>query len=325
MHDAVPLRTILLTGAAGFIGSHTAEALLGAGHRVIGVDDLSTGSRANLDEAVSNARFRFVHEDVLEAGFLGELVATTRPDAIVHLAGLVSVDRAERDPALNFRLNVEATQVVAEAARTSGVPRVVFASSAAVYGNSQDLPLRESGLPGPAGNYGNAKLISELLLRQYSRSYGFTTICNRYFNVFGPRQDPTSPYSGVVSVFTDLLAKDQPVTIFGDGTQTRDFISVHDVARANLLAATAPGVESGSYNICTGNSRSLLDLLKALKEVCPSAPMPRFGDPRPGDIQHSRGAPELAAARLGFTARTDFQNAMHELTQMKTTPACQTA
>ncbi|MEM7393607.1 MAG: NAD-dependent epimerase/dehydratase family protein [Verrucomicrobiota bacterium] len=258
MITATP-RTVVVTGAAGFIGSHTVDRLLSEGHRVLGIDDLSTGSSANLSRALNHPNFELVIQDVVKPRFLETYCNRHQPDAIVHLAGLVSVARAEDDPELNFRLNVKATQVVAEAARRCDVKRLVFASSAAVYGDAPQPPLCESALAEPVGNYGNAKLISELMLKQYARSYGITAICNRYFNVFGPRQDPSSPYSGVISLFTDRYSRGLPVTVFGDGGQTRDFISVHDVAVANTIAATADHAETGSYNICTGNSRSLSD------------------------------------------------------------------
>lgn len=307
-------RTVVVTGAAGFIGSHTVDRLLSDGHRVLGIDDLSSGSTTNLTRVLNHDRFEFVVQDIVTPRFLETFCERHRPDALIHLAGLVSVARAEDDPELNFRLNVKATQVVAEAARRCDIPRVVFASSAAVYGDAPEPPLRESSLAEPLGNYGNAKLISELLLRQYSRSYGMTTVCNRYFNVFGPRQDPSSPYSGVISLFTDRFARGLPVTIFGDGHQTRDFVSVYDVAAANTLAATAPAVESGSYNICTGESRSLLDLVDILQSEYPLAQGPQFAEERLGDIRHSLGSPRLSREKLGFRARVDFREAIEELT-----------
>lgn len=314
MQPATPPRTVAVTGAAGFIGSHTVDLLLKQGHRVIGIDDLSTGSRVNLSKAFNTSGFDLIVEDLVQPGFMEAFCKRYQPDALIHLAGLVSVTRAEEEPELNFRLNIKATQVVAEAARLASIPRLVFASSAAVYGNLPTLPLREVNRAEPVGNYGNAKLISELLLHQYGRSYDITTVCNRYFNVFGPRQDPSSPYSGVISLFTDRYAKGLPVTVFGDGHQTRDFISVHDVAAANALAATKPGLESSSFNICTGESRSLLDLVNALKLQYPDAPTPVFGEERSGDIKHSLGSPQRAKRKLGFKAQIDFEAAIAELT-----------
>lgn len=305
--------TFVVTGAAGFIGSHTVDQLLYRGHRVIGIDDLSTGSRKNLARAHNSPNFEFHQRSVLDAGFLAGLCRQSQPDGIIHLAALVSVARAEEEPQFNYELNVAATQTVAEAARVAEVPRIVFSSSAAVYGNNPTLPLRETDATEPISQYGTAKLMSELLLHQYGRSYGITTVCNRYFNVFGPRQDPSSPYSGVISLFTDRYARNRPVTIFGDGSQTRDFISVHDVSYANTLAALTPGAESGSYNICTGHSRSLLDLIGALKKDYRRAAGPNFDSPRGGDIKHSLGCPDKAARHLGFRAHINFERAISEL------------
>lgn len=304
----------MVTGAAGFIGSHTVDRLLAEGHHVYGIDDLSTGSIDNLKGAMEHPNFELLVQDLVQPRFLEYFCKRYSPDAIIHLAALVSVVKAEEDPELNFRLNIQATHAVAEAARRSGVGRIVFASSAAVYGDTPEPPIREISEPNPIGNYGTAKLIGEFLLKQVTRSYGITTVRNRYFNVFGPRQDPSSPYSGVISLFTDRFSRGEPVTIFGDGGQTRDFVSVHDVAAANTIAATRDHVETGSYNICTGQSRSLLELVDILQEVYPGSPSPRFADDRPGDIRDSLGCPNLAKEGLGFAAGVSFRDGIAELT-----------
>jgi UDP-glucose 4-epimerase len=308
---------ILVTGAAGFIGSHTTDQLLDAGHRVTGVDDFRTGRRENLATALAAPRFTLQELDVAAPGTLAELVGRVRPDAIVHLAALVSVPESIRDPELNFRLNVLATQEVAEAARRGGVPRVVFASSAAVYGDATALPLSERTPPYPVSPYGAAKLASEALLRGHGAAFGLTVRCQRYFNVFGPRQDPTSPYSGVVSVFVRRFRAGQAVTIFGDGHQTRDFISVHDVARANVIAATRPGLASGVANICTGRGTSLRDVLAVFTAAYPHCPPAVFAPARAGDIVHSVGAPEAAAAELAFRAEVGVADGLRELIETR--------
>ena len=225
---------ILVTGAAGFIGSHTVDQLLAAGHIVSGVDNFRTGRRENLAKARAGSGGRFtLHEaDISIAGVLEKLVAASKPDAIIHLAALVSVPESIADPELNFRLNLHATHLVAEAARRHGIRRIVFASSAATYGNARELPIPESAEKFPISPYGAAKLASEAVLLGHGAAFGITVRCQRYFNVFGPRQDPASPYSGVISVFERRYREGKPVTIHGDGDQTRDFISVHDVARA---------------------------------------------------------------------------------------------
>jgi UDP-glucose 4-epimerase len=304
---------ILVTGAAGFIGSHTVDRLLAAGHSVTGLDNFRTGRRANLGAALTSSRFALREVDVAVPGALSSVAAETRADAIIHLAALVSVQESLRDPALNFALNVQATQHVAEAARLNRVPRIVFASSAAVYGEAASLPIRESDAKRPISPYGAAKLASEALLLGHAAAFGLTVRCQRYFNVFGPRQDPASPYSGVISVFERRFRDGQPVTIYGDGRQTRDFISVHDVARANLLAATRPDVTSGSANICTGHATTLLEVIDVFRQAFPEAPAPTRAAARPGDILHSLGAPEAAEAALGFRAEVAVRAGLEEL------------
>ena len=304
---------ILVTGAAGFIGSHTTDCLLAEGHSVVGVDNLRTGKKANLAAALGSSAFVFHVKDITEPGVLSALVGEARPDAIIHLAALVSVQESIANPALNFSLNVEATQLVAEAAREHGVGRVVFASSAAIYGDAAERPIRESAEKRPVSPYGAAKLASEDLLLGHGACYGFAVRCQRYFNVFGSRQDPSSPYSGVISIFARSYRAGQPVTIYGDGQQTRDFIAVHDVARANALAATRPGLNSGVANICTGRATSLLDLAGIFAALHPGVAAPVHKPARPGDILHSLGDPAAALAAFGFTARTQVAEGLADL------------
>lgn len=304
---------ILVTGAAGFIGSHTTDRLLASGHTVAGVDNLRTGHRRNLAAASAAPAFAFHEADVAEAGVLDAIAAEFRPEAIIHLAALVSVQESIRDPELNERLNVTATRLVAETAAARGVKRVVFASSAAIYGDTTDLPIAEDTPKRPISPYGEAKLASEGILLERAAAAGFTVRCHRYFNVFGPRQDPASPYSGVISIFDRRYREGRPVTIFGDGQQTRDFISVHDVARANELAATAPGVSSGSANICTGRATSLRDIVAIFARHYPAVPPPQFAAARGGDIIHSLGRPDRAQAELGFVAQVPVADGLAEL------------
>jgi UDP-glucose 4-epimerase len=189
----------------------------------------------------------------------------------------------------------------------------VFASSAAIYGDTTDLPIHEEAPKRPISPYGAAKLASEALLLGHATAFGLTVRCQRYFNVFGPRQDPASPYSGVISIFDRRYREGKAVTLYGDGTQTRDFISVHDVARANVIAATRADLPSGAANICTGRATSLLEVVAVFREQYPEVAAPHHGAPRAGDIIHSRGAPAEAAATLGFHSSVSVADGLREL------------
>lgn len=301
------MSTVLVTGAAGFIGSHTCDRLLAAGHAVVGIDNFRTGHKSNLALAWKNPAFRFVEGDCTAGTTFEALVADSRPGAVIHLAALVSVPESIANPELNFRLNVQGTQIVAEAARQHRVPRLVFASSAAVYGDALQLPLDEKFRTQPISPYGAAKLASEAILLGHAAAFGFTVRCQRYFNVYGPRQDPKSPYSGVISIFADRLRAGIAPQIFGDGEQTRDFISVSDVANANVLAATSPGIASGVANICTGQATSLNGLLAALRAQIANAPAATHTAAKGSDIRHSLGSPAKAKAELGFTADVSLE------------------
>lgn len=309
----MPGKRILVTGAAGFIGSHTVDRLVADGHHVLGVDDLSTGKEDNLSGVQKEPRFDFATADVSATGAIAPVVERYRPDTIIHLAALVSVPRGETEPDLNYRLNVQATHEICEAARCNHVPRIVFASSAAVYGECADLPLAESAPTIPVSQYGNAKRISEQLLAGYRASYGIETVCFRYFNVYGPRQDPASPYSGVVSIFSDRFRVGQPVTLYGDGSQSRDFIYVGDVAMANALAATSETSIYGTFNCCTGESTSLLDLIAILDRRFPGAPNPEHHPERAGDVKHSLGDPTAITSALKFRPATRFAEGLATL------------
>ncbi len=307
---------IFVSGAAGFIGSHTVDGLLRAGHSVTGVDNFRSGRHENLSAALASDQFTLIEADVAEPGAVAEICGRQPTDAIIHLAALVSVQESIANPELNHALNVRATHLVAEAARLHRVPRVVFASSAAVYGNATDLPIRESAEKKPISPYGAAKLASEALLLGHGAAFGFAVRCQRYFNVYGPRQDPASPYSGVVSIFDRRYREGKPVTIYGDGRQTRDFVSVHDVARANLIAATQSSLASGVANICTGCATSLLEVATIFAQHYPKAAPVAHAAGRSGDIIHSLGAPEIARAELRFRAEVAIATGLAELIRL---------
>ena len=310
---------ILVTGAAGFIGSHTVDSLLASGHEVVGVDNFRTGSRENLRQATASPRFDFQVMDITEVETFTGLVRSQRPDVMIHLAGLVSVQDSRADPALNVRLNVGGTQAVIDAVISASVPRVVFASSAAVYGDSDSFPLREDAPKQPLNPYGEAKLASEALLAGAARMHGFTAVSLRYFNVYGSRQAPDSPYSGVVSRFVDCCRRNQAPVIFGDGRQTRDFIHVRDVARANMQAALLPGMPSGDYNVSSGQETSLLDLVGLLRAMQPSLPVPKFSAAQSGDIRRSVGDPARWCAVSRFSPRETLSAGLLELVEYHST------
>lgn len=305
--------SIIVTGAAGFIGSHTVDQLLDSGYDVVGIDNFRTGRRENLEEAGRNSAFRLEEADCADEGQMTALMEKVKPKAVIHLAALVSVQESFQDTNLNFRLNMQATHAVAYAAHRGGAERVVYSSSAAIYGNQNRLPIREDVVREPISPYGTSKLASEYFLRGYGTTYNMLTVCQRYFNVFGPRQDPGSPYSGVISIFEQRFKEGRPVTIYGTGRQTRDFISVHDVARANVMGAVGKVASSCVQNICTGRQTSLLDLLRIFGRHYPDHETPEFEEDREGDIQHSFGDSSRARKTLNFQAEIDVSTALREL------------
>lgn len=273
---------VLITGGAGFIGSHTVAAARSAGLAVRVLDDLSAGRRENLPVAVD-----LVVGDVADPACVRQAVAGC--DAVVHLAALVSVPQSLVAPAETFRINTAGTAELLEAARQAGVRRFVLASTCAVYG---DLPGRkdETSLTAPLAPYAASKLMAEEWVQVYTRAFGLESVILRYFNVYGPRQRADSPYSGVLARWCAAVAAGAPCRVFGDGSQTRDFVSVHDAAHANVMAATGADWAWGDvYNVATGASSSLNEVLAALDSVAPGRVLRRYDAGRAGDILHSAG------------------------------------
>lgn len=297
----------LITGGCGFIGSHIAEALAREGAEVRIYDDLSSGYERNI--ADFRDKVELVIGDVRDPEALRR--AMKGVTHVFHEAALVSVFESVEKPRDNHDINMTGTLNVLVAAREAGVKRLVAASSAAVYGNDPALPKREDMLPQPESPYALAKMAKEYYLRVFSRLYGMETVSLRYFNVYGPRQDPGSMYSGVISRFAEVLrGKGDPV-IFGDGGQTRDFVFVDDVVQANLLAMRAPGSINGSvFNVGTGRQTSLLDLLDALRDITGREFRIQFKDERAGDIRHSVADISSAVRDLGYTPGYDIQSGL---------------
>lgn len=289
----------LVTGGAGFIGSHLADALLARGDRVRVLDNLSTGKRENLD-----SRAELIVGDVADAAAVAGAMGGV--EGCFHLAAVASVELGNRDWLGTHRTNLTGAITVFDAARRaqsdSTVP-VVYASSAAIYGDNPDLPLAETAAPRPLSAYGADKLGCELHGRVAAKVHGVRTAGCRFFNVYGPRQDPGSPYSGVISIFFNRIGKSQGITIFGDGGQTRDFIYVADVVEALLKAMGQETPGASVFNVCTGRTTSLLELAAAIGRVFGRTPEITFAEARMGDIRESLGNPTMTRDVLGFAAK----------------------
>ncbi|MGF1529095.1 MAG: NAD-dependent epimerase/dehydratase family protein [Candidatus Competibacterales bacterium] len=306
-------KTVLVTGAAGFIGSHSVDRLLALGHRVIGLDNFASGKRENLHRAQQSPRFTLVEGDVTDGAILTQLFERESLDGVLHLAALVSVPRSFADPEGNARLNLYATDQLARLCVRYSCLRLVFASSAAVYGDGQELPSRETALPQPTSPYGAAKLAGENMLLGYGESFGLQAVCLRYFNIYGPRQDPSSPYSGVLSIFAHRHRNREVIKVYGDGEQSRDFVSVKDVAGINVHGLVGDAVIPGRYNVCTGRAVSLNRILAVFREIYPEAPAPLYCEPRVGDIRHSLGDPSRLEAMLGINAQVSLEEGLRAL------------
>jgi UDP-glucose 4-epimerase len=296
----------LVTGGAGFIGSHSVEALLAAGARVTVLDNLSTGKRANVPE---HERVEWIEGDIRDAATVRR--AMQGVTHVLHLAAQVSVRASLEDPAHSASHNIGGFLNVAEAARSAGGIRLVYASSAAVYGPPAALPLDEDSPCRPTSPYGLEKHIDDQYAALYRSLYGASTLGLRYFNVYGPRQDPASPYAGVISRFADCIGADQRLTVFGDGRQTRDFVYVGDVARANVAALGSS--YDGVLNVGTGTSVSLLQLIDALGRCAGRTPQVRFDPPVPGDIRDSAMRPQRMRDVLGFVPQTALAEGLARL------------
>lgn len=296
----------LVTGGCGFIGSHLTAALLAAGHRVRVLDDLSTGSLANLAPGAE-----FIEGDVADLTTVRH--AMEGVDGCFHLAAIASVERGTRDWPGAHRVNLGGTIAVLDAARAHGQVPVVYASSAAVYGDPAALPITEDTATRPLSAYGADKLGCELHARVGGLVHGVPTFGLRFFNVFGPRQDPGSPYSGVISLFCDRLAAGQPVGIYGDGLQTRDFIFVADVVAGLVAAMRAASTDAPVLNLCTGRATSILDLAGIIGRLCGADPRPRHLPARAGEIRESIGDPSRAARELGLPAPRPLEAGLAEV------------
>ena len=304
----------LVTGGAGFIGSHIVQTLLEQGASVRVLDNFSTGKRENLAELTQ--RFDDNQLDVLE-GDLRDSSSVEKAvygvDIIFHEAAFVSVPQSMEEPQTCFDINISGTSLLFEAARKAGVRRAVVASSAAVYGASDALPLIEETPLQPKSPYAVSKRVNEMYAELFTGAFGFEVVALRYFNVYGPRQRPDSMYAAAVPIFARRLLDNKPVTVFGDGGQTRDLINVRDIVRANLIASKHPNAAGRIFNICTGVETRLLDLLDVMYELLPNAPAHQFAAPRQGDIYRSVGSPQKAANVMNFRAEVSLVDGLKEV------------
>lgn len=297
---------VLITGGAGFIGSHTAGCLLQQGHRVTVLDNLSSGKRDNLPDSPD---LRLVVGDINDPVAVADAMSSC--DRVLHLAAQVSVAASVEAPIPSCRDNILGFVTILDHARRNGITRMVYASSAAVYGQPAELPLNETSATAPSSPYGLEKLVNDQYAALATELYGMRMLGMRYFNVYGPKQDPSSPYSGVISLFVDRLRRNDTLNVHGDGGQTRDFVFVGDVARINA-AALADETE-GVMNVGTGNSCTLLELIEVLAAIAGVEPMINHGPARQGDIRHSATSVERLRRTLATFPFTPLREGLDEL------------
>jgi len=300
----------LVTGGAGFIGSHVSDALLSAGWEVVILDNLATGSASNLPAAA-----HFFEGDAGDADLLARIMPGCQ--AVFHLAAVSSVQDSLDRPMAVHATNLTATLALLEGAARHRVPRFVFSSSAAVYGDTAGLPAREDLTPSPLSHYAVQKLAGEHYCGVYRRVHGLEAVCLRYFNVYGPRQRADSPYSGVIAKFIDASKAGRPVTIFGDGGQTRDFCHVSDVVTANLLAASASpdAIAPGVFNIGSGTSVTVNELAGTIRSICGSKTESEHREARAGEIKFSQADISLASGQLGYRRSVELSQGLVQLLQ----------
>jgi nucleoside-diphosphate-sugar epimerase len=307
----------LVTGAAGFIGSSLMRALLDRGDEVRGIDNFATGRRENLTEVLSRIDFRQI--DILDLDSLRE--ACEGVDYVLHQAAIPSVPKSVLDPIGSNRANVDGTVNVLVAARDAKVKRVIYAASSSAYGDTPTLPKYEAMTPNPISPYAVAKLASELYMTSFYRCYGLETVCLRYFNIFGPRQDPSSQYSGVLAKFSMQMLRGEQPTIFGDGQTSRDFTYIDNAVSANLLACSAPASECAGrvFNCATGRRITLNEVFEALKQLTGYTGSIKYAPERSGDIKHSLADISQAEKHLGYKVLVNFEDGLRRTVEWYTT------
>src|SRR5580704_3553364 len=302
------MATYLVTGVAGFIGSTLARAVLAQGGKVVGFDNFSSGKRENLADI--QGRIDLHEADLLDLDALHQ--ACRGVDFVFHEAAIPSVPRSVKDPLGNNRANVDGTLNMLVAARDAKVKRVIYAASSSAYGDTPTLPKHEDMSPNPISPYATAKLASEYYMRSFYRCYGLETVCLRYFNIFGPRQDPSSAYSGVLAKFSMQMLRGEQPTIFGDGETSRDFTYIDNAVSANLLACSAPAAECAGrvFNCATGDRTTLNQTFDALKQLTGYKGSVKYGPERGGDIKHSLADITQAQKHLGYKVLVNFKDGL---------------
>lgn len=298
-------KRFLVTGGAGFIGSHIVDALVARGDEVRVLDDLSMGFLSNLEQVKD--KIEFVEGSILDEDLVNRLAEGC--DGVFHLAAVTSVPQSLDEPIFVHKVNALGTLTVIEAARKAGA-RVVFSSSAAVYGDDPTLPKTEDLPTFPISPYGVQKLMGEHYLRNFHSLFDLPCFCLRYFNVYGPRQNPASHYSGVITIFCNRALAGNPIRIFGDGEQTRDFVYVSDVVQANLCAMAAENANARPLNVGTGKSVNLTTLATLIRDAAGSSSPIEYAAPRAGDIVHSRSNPSATEKAIGFKAQVPMEEGL---------------
>jgi len=306
----------LVTGGAGFIGSHIVSALLEQGATVRVLDNFSTGKRENIEALTrqfGTSQLEVLEGDIRDASRVGEAVHGI--DILFHEAAFVSVPQSMEEPQECFDVNLTGTSLLFDAARKVGVRRAVIASSAAVYGESEAMPLVEETPLQQKSPYAVSKRVNEMYAELFTNEFGFEVVALRYFNVYGPRQRPDSMYAAAVPIFARRLLDGKPITVFGDGGQTRDLINVRDIVRANIVASGHPDAAGKIFNICRGIETRILDLLDVLYGMFPNAPKHEFAPPRAGDLYRSVGSPQKATDVMGFKAQVTLEDGLKEVVE----------
>jgi UDP-glucose 4-epimerase len=296
----------VVTGGAGFIGSHIVEELLLQNERVTVIDNFSTGKRENVKPFEGKAEI--VDADLAEAKNLAQIIKGA--DYVIHQAAIPSVPKSIIDPVKSHHANVNGTLQLLVACREAGVKRVVYASSSSLYGDSPTLPKHEGMMPNPLSPYGAQKLFAEMYCQVFTKAYGLETVSLRYFNVFGPRQDATSQYSGVLALFIPAVLQGRRPKIYGDGEQSRDFTYVKNVVEANLLACKAPGVGGQVFNVACGDRITVNSMLQQINKITGKDISPIYAEARAGDIKHSQAEIRLAKERIGYQAKVSFEEGL---------------